>query len=259
MAIYDKLPLVMFSKKIQSPFEEGKCTQDKIRVRKIKLGSKLIVDENQVAYIVVKGKPLDKFVTGEFELEGGLLPKSYKELNLNKARKGRITKKMYYPTSFRASIVFINLQAFHNMPYKTNSILLFDRLDDFKFKLSGTYDFKICDVDTFAKFVSKIGRGNDFVLKKINKVVSKRVRYEFHKEEFEIENFIMKDKAIFDRIVDKLNKRLSKYGIEFSNPTIDDFITNNRNSNKINAYISDGQIKLRYQNIIQGESDVITQ
>ena len=69
----------------------------------------------------------------------------------------------------------------------------------------------------------------------------------------------MKDKAIFDRIIDKLNKRLSKYGIEFFNPTIDDFITKNRNSNKINAYISDGQIKLRYQNIIQGESDVITQ
>ena len=256
--LYGKL-FYMFTRKILSPFEEGKCTQNKISLMNIKLGTKLIVDDNQVAYIVVKGKPYDKFSTGEFELEGGVLPKVYKVCNLNKPRKGRVTKKIYYPKHFRASIIFINLQKYKNLPFKTGNILLFDRLDDFKFKINGIYDFEIVDINTFSKFVAKYGHGNDYIMKKLNNYVSKKVRYEFHKEEFEIEHFIMKDSNIFDKIMDKLNKRLLKIGILFSNPIITDFITNKRNTNKINKYISEGHIRLHYQKYLQGENNVITQ
>lgn len=246
----------MFTKKYEWPFEEGKCTQDKIRVQNIKLGSKLIVQPNQVAYIVVSKKLLDKFPEGTFDLEGGYLVKTYKACRLDKPRKGRVTKKKYYAKNFKGSILFINIQDYKNLPFLSKKILLFDRLDDFRFKIGGRYSFKIVDIDLFAKFIAKYLRGNSYIMSKVNNYVSKRISYEFHKEEYEIEYFLMKESIIFDRIMDKLNKKLSKIGISLYNPILTDFYVNKRNQNKINNYISDGQIKIKYQKLLEGEEYV---
>ncbi len=238
----------MFTKKFENLFVDGKCTQDKIRIQNIKLSSKVIVHTNQIAFVVAKNKPLDRFGEGNFVLEGGIIPKTYKICNLDKPKKSRISKKQYYPKNFKGTILFINLQKYYNMPYSTRNILLFDRLADFKFKLKGVYTFEIIDIDLFAKFITKFLKGNDFIMSKINNYVSKKIRYEFHKEEFRIENFLMKNDEIFDKIIDKLNKKLSKIGIKANDLVINEFIVNKRNNNKINDFISDGEIKISYTN-----------
>jgi len=251
------LNLVMFNKKYSSPFEVGKITQEKIKVQNIKLGSKLVVAPNQMAYIIYKGKPYDKFIEGEFELQGGVMPKIFKTSKLDTPKKARVSKKLVYPTSFKGSIVFINKQLYHNFDYKTGNILLFDRIDDFKFRLKGTYDFEIVDFDIFAKFVAKQGKSNNYVIAKLNKYVSKKIRYEFHKEEYEIENFLFKNNDVFSKIITKLNKRLQKIGIEIKSATIDEFLVNKKYQARINDYISGGQIKIHYSNL--GEENVISQ
>lgn len=248
----------MFTRKIENPFEKGKCTQEKIRVKTLKLSTKLKVDENQFAYIIIKGTPLDKFATGDFELEGGMLPKTFKQLNLGKPKKHRISKSVYYANSFKGAVLFINKQEYNNLHFKTRNILLFDRLADFRFKLEGNFSFRIIDIDKFAKFIAKFGRGNEYIMHKICAFVSKKIRYEFHKEEFEIEKFLMKDNRIFEKITTKLGKRLEKVGIEVFDLSITDCILNKRNQMKINEFVSMGDIKLRYS-IFKGEDDVISQ
>ena len=247
----------MFTKKFESPFEEGKLTQDKIRVQNIKLGSKLIVQHDQVAFIVVKGNALDKFPEGSFEITGSYITKTFKACKLDKPRKKRISKKKYYLNHFTGSIMFINLQEYKHLSFSTKNILLFDRLDDFKFKIGGKFNFKIVDIDAFAKFIAKFGRSNEYILKNISKFVSKKIRYEFHKEEFEIEYFLMKESIIFDKIMTKLNKRLLKIGIELYEPILTDFYVNKLNQRKINELISQGQIIIRYQKINKGEENYV--
>ena len=247
----------MFTKKFENSFEQGKITQDKIRVHNIKLGSKLVVQQNQVAFIVVKGNVLDKFPEGSFELTGSYIPKVFKFCKLDKARKKRISKKKYYLNHFNGSIMFINLQEFKDLTFETKNILLFDRLDDFKFKISGKFNFKIIDIDLFAKFIAKYGKSNDYIVKNVIKFVSKKIRYEFHKEEFEIEHFLMKESTIFDKIMTKLSKRLMKIGIEVYDPILTGFNVNKHNQRKINELISQGQITIRYQKINQGDENYV--
>ena len=205
---------MLFVKKIQNPFEVGVLSQEKIKNKKIKLGAKLIVEENQYAFVCVKNKAYDKFYTGEFELNGGVLPQTFKVCKLNKPKKHRVSKNLYYPQSFNASIIFINLQEYNNIKFKTRNFLIFDEHCDVRLKMEGAFDFKIEDKNLFADFVAKYKHGNAYLMKKISITVAKKIRYEFHKEELSITDFMLKNSAfLYERIKMKLTKRLSKIGM----------------------------------------------
>lgn len=241
---------MLFAKKIQNPFEEGVLSQQKIKNTKIKLGSKLIVDENQYAFVCVKNKAYDKFYEGEFELNGGFLPQTFKACALNKPRKRRISKELYYPQSFNASIIFLNLQEYKDLNFKTPSFLIFDERCDVRLKIEGSFNFQIADKNAFASFVAKYKRGNKYLLSAISKFVAKKVRYEFHKEEISVVEFLMKNTScLFERIEKKLTKRLDKIGIKINNFVITNAILSSRSQRKVNELIASGYIVLQYQNI----------
>ena len=241
---------MLFAKKIQNPFEVGVLSQQKIKNKKIKLGSKLIVEENQYAFICIKNKTYEKFYTGEFELNGGVLPQTFKVCALNKPKKHRVSKGLYYPQSFNASIVFINLQNYENIKFKTRSFLIFGEHCDVRLKMEGTFDFKIEDKNLFADFVAKYQGGNDYLMKKISKFVAKKIRYEFHKEELSVADFLLKNtKYLYEKIEKKLTKRLSKIGISIGNFLINDVSLNSRSQKKVNELIESGDIVLKYETI----------
>jgi len=241
---------MLFAKKIQNPFEEGVLSQQKIKNTKIKLGSKLIVDENQYAFVCVKNKAYDKFYEGEFELNGGFLPQTFKACALNKPRKRRISKELYYPQSFNASIIFLNLQEYKDLNFKTPSFLIFDERCDVRLKIEGSFNFLIADKNAFASFVAKYKRGNKYLLSAISKFVAKKVRYEFHKEEISVVEFLMKNTShLFERIEKKLTKRLDKIGIKINNFVISNAILSSRSQRRVNELIASGDIVLQYQNI----------
>ncbi len=240
---------MLFAKKIQSPFEEGILSQQKIKNRKIKLGSKLIVEANQYAFVCVKNKAYEKFYEGEFELNGGFLPQTFKVCGLNKPRKRRISKELYYPQAFNASIIFLNLQEYKDVKFKTPSFLLFDEHCDVRLKIEGSFDFEIFDKNSFADFVAKYKRGNDYLMNSISKFVAKKIRYEFHKEEISIVEFLMKNSNyLYARIEKKLTKRLDKIGIKINNFTISNTILCSRSQRKVNELLASGDIVLQYQN-----------
>lgn len=249
------LHFLMFKKKYMNSLIPGHITQEKIKYHKIKLGSKLVVEINQVAYIATKKKIFDKFTEGNYELQCTLMPKITKVCNLNKSKSHK--GKEVLPKYFKGKIIFLNQQDYSNFDFNTSTILLFDRLDEFKFKLVGKYDFQIINYDTFAKFVAKKTNGNKDLIKKLNKFVSKKIRYEFHKEKFEIENFLFKKNEVFGCVIEKLDKRLEKIGIKLKNPRIDYFNIDKKNQEKINEQISNGNIKIFYKNI--GDNDVVSE
>ena len=247
------LNFVMFEKKYSCPFVEGQITQGKIKYHKVKLGSKLIIDSNQVAYLTTKKKVGDCFNEGKFELQPGIMPKITKMCDLTTGKKSK--GKEIFPKFFKGKVIFVNKQKYFDYVFKTNTILLFDRLDEFKFKLSGKFDFEIVDYDVFVKFVTKKANGDLHLKKRLSEFVSKKIRYEFHKEKYEIENFLFKRNEVFENIQKKLSKRLEKIGIIISNPKIEQFYVNEKNQEKINEHISNGDIKIYYKNI--GETNAV--
>ncbi len=248
---------MLFAKKIQNPFEEGVLTQKKIRNKKVKLGSKLVVEANQYAFVCVKNKAYDKFYEGEFELNGGFLPQTFKVCGLNKPRKRRVSKELYYPQAFNASIIFLNLQEYKDVKFKTPSFLIFDERCDVRLKIEGSFDFEIVDKNAFADFVAKYRRGNDYLMTSISKFVAKKVRYEFHKEEISVVDFLMKNTDyLFARIEKKLTKRLDKIGIKINNFVISNAILGSRSQRKVNELIASGDIVLQYQNIERDAGEI---
>ncbi len=241
---------MMFAKKIQNSFEQGVLSQQKIKNKNIKLGSRLIVDTNQYAFICIKGKAYDKFYEGEFELNGGFLPQTFKVCKLNKPKKSRNSKELVYPKSFKACIIFLNLQEYTNVRFRTPSFLIFDENCDVRMKIDGSFDFEIVDKSAFADFVAKYRGGNEYLMNSISKVVAKKIRYEFHKEEISVVEFLMKDSEyLFARIEKKLSKRLEKLGIKINNFIINNTLLSARSQKKVNELIASGQIVLQYGTI----------
>lgn len=241
---------MFFAKKIQNNFEQGVLCQQKIKTKKIKLGTKLVVEKNQYAFICVGKNVLDDFSEGEFELGGGCLPKVFKACGLNKPRKHKNSKDVYYLKHFNASVIILNLQEYCGLTFETSNFLLFNEFCDVKLKINGTFNFQIVDKKLFSEFVAKYRKGNDYIFKKLKSFVAKKIRYEFHKEEIPVAEFLSKNSEfLYELIEKKLTKKTDKIGIKISKFSINNTIINARSSKIVNQLIEEGKIVLRYQSL----------
>lgn len=248
---------MLFTKKIQNEFEEGVLCQQKIKVKKIKLGSKLIVGQNQVAFVCDGKKVLDMFSEGEFDLNGGCLPKTFKEFDLNKPKKHKVSQELYNVDYFNACIVILNLQHYSKIKFETCNFLVFDEFCDTKMKMDGRFDFEIVDKLRFAEFVAKYKKGNADVMAHLRKFVSKKIRYEFHKEEMPVSEFLSKNNAfLYAHVEKKLTKRLDKIGIKLSNFDVENLAITKRSQKVLNELIAEGKIILHYQNVTNNNNEV---
>ena len=238
---------MLFSKKIQFPFEEGVLTQRKIKMHNIKLGTKLVVGANQFAFVCVKKKYYDKFFEGEFELSGGYIPKTFNALGLHKPIKSRFTKKTKFAKSFYGCVIFVNLQKYEQIDFATPSFLIFDTECDARLRVNGKFSFEIVDKELFSKFVAKYKHGNDYLIKKISKVVSKKIRYEWHKENIPILDFLRKDSYnLFELIRNKLSKRLVKIGIYVDEVILEEVKLSKHSQVCVKELIESGKIFFQY-------------
>lgn len=120
----------------------------------VKINTKLLVKQNQVAVLVCDGTVLDVLPEGVHVLDGKTLPKLAKYKNFE--------KKM--PSSFNCEIYYVYLTLFENLKWgMVNSLILRDNdFGSLAIKCFGNFSFKVTDASLFmSNLFGKITQFNE--------------------------------------------------------------------------------------------------
>lgn len=192
----------------------------------IKLGEKLVVQKGWCAVIVVKDKPQDVFLPGEYELNLPSLPHTTRALKLDKSKikKKKGESKIVFPSKFKCDLYFVNMAVIENQDWQASRISMKDKVcGRFNITMSGKFDFQTTDVPSTIKL---------FLLEWACIAPSKaQLRLQQYVGEFVAEamewgkvtspEIINDTKQIGEIIAPIISKKFSKYGITISNFSVD--------------------------------------
>ena len=184
----------------------------KLRKGRVKVASKIKVQDGFDFVLAKSGKVLDIFSSGEHEALLVKIPKSVKKFKLDKEdRYGKL------PKYFRADAYFVNKNLINYFPWKSyRKIHVFDKaFGDITFSMSGIVAFKVADTE---KFMSSLLGVYDYLKNKEAESIVEGFISDFLVSYCEKQNYsyslLFNKNALTDVIYEKLCEKMKSYGIE---------------------------------------------
>ena len=196
---------------------------------RINIGQKLVVDEGWSAVIVAKDKVLDVFTEGNHELSLAYLPKTTKELKLDKGKvvKDGLVAEVVLPKSFKCDLYFIRTDYIQGRKWQSGLVRVREKdKKNLKYKMQGNYSFQVQAPDKAIKLFlidwAKIKAGKaiiklDYLVSEVCNEVLWDKKFSSHKEltEYDFAN---------TQIKPTVYKTFIKYGICITDMQVENII-----------------------------------
>ena len=196
---------------------------------KINIGQKLVVDEGWSAVIVAKDKVLDVFTEGNHELSLAYMPKTTKELKLDKGKvvKDGLVAEVVLPKSFKCDLYFIRTDHIQGRKWQSGLVKVREKdKKNLKYKMQGNYSFQVQAPDKAIKLFlidwAKIKAGKAIV--KLDYLVSEVCNEVLWDKKFASRKELTEYNFANTQIKPAVYKTFIKYGICITDMQVENII-----------------------------------
>lgn len=185
---------------------------------KIDLGQKLVVDSGWSAVIVAKDEVLDVFMEGTYELSLAYLPKTAKELKLDKGKvvKNGVTAEVVLPKSFKCDLYFVHMEHIQGRKWESELIKVKEKdKKNLKYQMRGNYSFQVQApnkvIELFLIDWAKIKTGKS--IQKLDVLVSDACTEILWKKKYRSKDILTSYDFANQNLKNAIYKNFIKYGI----------------------------------------------
>ena len=187
----------------------------KVKNKTLKFGNEIIVKEGYKLVFVHYNKVYDILQGGTYKVDEAFAPKLYARV-IMKQKKDVNSKN---PNKISADLYLIKLDEIRLVSFKTTSKIIAHVNDTkVKFKVKGTFNFKVVDVEKFMNYFTGefAFLRNKKVLRELSFIFSDEVTKKMKANNFNFNDYFLKRDEIEEKLRKDLEYLKEKFGIELS-------------------------------------------